>query len=719
MKILYQLSKAFILLIIQFLILSNIVIGDVIEISGSITSNQTWTSDNTYKIVDNVTIVEGIKLTINPGTLVKFDSYRVMYVNGTLSAQGTSDHHIVFTSAVSTPSAGDWIGIYFGSTSEGGLLDYCEVKYAGDGRSYLGKNWYTGILVYGTSPTITNCVFAHNRQRAISCYAEASPSISGNTVSFCGDYFIGTDLSSIPHLTLGTNTVTGGTSNAIEVWGGSILVDATWANHSVPYVMVDDITVGEGITLNIAHGTVLKFNDYRGLFVNGTLSAQGTSDQHIVFTSAVSTPSAGNWIGIYFGSTSEGGLLDYCEVKYAGDGRSYLGKNWYTGILVYGTSPTITNCVFAHNRQRAISCYAEASPSISGNTVSFCGDYFIGTDLSSIPHLTLGTNTVTGGTSNAIEVWGGSILVDARWANHGVPYIIYDNITVIEETILNLETGTVLKFSESRALYINGSLRARGNTNKHILFTSLESPPSEGDWIGIYFGSTSKNDTLEYCEVKYAGHSIYYLGSYRYAGIFCYNSSPIISNSFIKYNNRHGIYTTQLANPVITPNNTIMNNTEYGVYNDDLNVTINATYNYWGNPSGPYHPQTNPGGTGNAVSDSVNYSNWLEKYTYVVQELPDAELPDHYELFQNYPNPFNSSTNISYQIPTKSYVNISIFDINGRLLRTLVNQRQDAAKYKVIWDGKDNSGNNVCSGVYFYVVKTGNFIDSRKMLILR
>ncbi len=122
----------------------------------------------------------------------------------------------------------------------------------------------------------------------------------------------------------------------------------------------------------------------------------------------------------------------------------------------------------------------------------------------------------------------------------------------------------------------------------------------------------------------------------------------------------------------------------------------------------------------------INYaaSSYILPLTYTsipagVEETEKNNIPDEFMLFQNYPNPFNSSTTISYQIPKICYVNISIFDINGRLVQTLVNQRQNAAKYKVIWDGKDNSGNDVCSGLYFYVVKTGNFKDSRKMLILR
>jgi len=98
-------------------------------------------------------------------------------------------------------------------------------------------------------------------------------------------------------------------------------------------------------------------------------------------------------------------------------------------------------------------------------------------------------------------------------------------------------------------------------------------------------------------------------------------------------------------------------------------------------------------------------------------------LPDHFELFQNYPNPFNSTTLIRYQLPATSYqlpaTSLKIYNINGRLVRTLVDEGQAPGHYSYVWDGKDSLGKEVSTGVYFYQLKTGRFVETQRMVLLR
>lgn len=97
----------------------------------------------------------------------------------------------------------------------------------------------------------------------------------------------------------------------------------------------------------------------------------------------------------------------------------------------------------------------------------------------------------------------------------------------------------------------------------------------------------------------------------------------------------------------------------------------------------------------------------------------NSELPDNYGLSQNYPNPFNPSTVIGYSIPKRCDVIISIFNLLGRTIRTISNENQPAGKYRVDWDGTDQSGRAVASGIYFYQIKTDNYVESRKMVLLK
>jgi hypothetical protein len=97
----------------------------------------------------------------------------------------------------------------------------------------------------------------------------------------------------------------------------------------------------------------------------------------------------------------------------------------------------------------------------------------------------------------------------------------------------------------------------------------------------------------------------------------------------------------------------------------------------------------------------------------------NATLPTAFMLHQNSPNPFNPTTEIFYALPEASEVRIEIFDMLGKHLRTLVNQRQIAGSYSVIWDSRDANGQTVASGVYLYQLRAGTFSQTRRMALLR
>jgi len=94
-------------------------------------------------------------------------------------------------------------------------------------------------------------------------------------------------------------------------------------------------------------------------------------------------------------------------------------------------------------------------------------------------------------------------------------------------------------------------------------------------------------------------------------------------------------------------------------------------------------------------------------------------IPYEYSLEQNYPNPFNPATVIAYTLSSASEVRLDVFDILGRRLTTLADGSRDAGVHRVIWDGRDENGTGVSSGIYFYRVSTENFTQTRKMLLLK
>lgn len=97
----------------------------------------------------------------------------------------------------------------------------------------------------------------------------------------------------------------------------------------------------------------------------------------------------------------------------------------------------------------------------------------------------------------------------------------------------------------------------------------------------------------------------------------------------------------------------------------------------------------------------------------------DPDPADQSRMHQNYPNPFNPRTNIEYAVRKSSPVELKIYNALGQLVKTLVDDYRTAGEYSVVWDGKDNSGNTVPSGSYFYQIKMGDFVSTRKMIHIK
>jgi Secretion system C-terminal sorting domain len=95
------------------------------------------------------------------------------------------------------------------------------------------------------------------------------------------------------------------------------------------------------------------------------------------------------------------------------------------------------------------------------------------------------------------------------------------------------------------------------------------------------------------------------------------------------------------------------------------------------------------------------------------------ELPHKFELKNNYPNPFNPTTNITFSIPQYSNVRIEIFNSLGQLVRSLFNQNYDSGNYTTIWNARDDFGNKVNSGVYIYRLVSENYVDSKRMVLMK
>ncbi len=95
-------------------------------------------------------------------------------------------------------------------------------------------------------------------------------------------------------------------------------------------------------------------------------------------------------------------------------------------------------------------------------------------------------------------------------------------------------------------------------------------------------------------------------------------------------------------------------------------------------------------------------------------EQISSEVPEKFYLYQNYPNPFNPNTKIKFQIPKPGYVILKVFDILGREIVTLIDKMMNAGVYDTEFDGA-----NLSSGIYFYRIEAGNFVEAKKMVLVK
>ena len=102
-----------------------------------------------------------------------------------------------------------------------------------------------------------------------------------------------------------------------------------------------------------------------------------------------------------------------------------------------------------------------------------------------------------------------------------------------------------------------------------------------------------------------------------------------------------------------------------------------------------------------------------------IRDSNNIDLPRSYALHNNFPNPFNPETQIRFEIGKQENVQLVIYDLLGRKVRTLVNENYSPGMYVIRWDAMNDNRNPVSSGAYIYRIKAGEFIDHKKMILMR
>ena len=164
------------------------------------------------------------------------------------------------------------------------------------------------------------------------------------------------------------------------------------------------------------------------------------------------------------------------------------------------------------------------------------------------------------------------------------------------------------------------------------------------------------------------------------------------------------------------------NSVSVWVYADGEAPTDTASYTFTTNnvTLGTAAPELHILGSTDDDSSAVHIDEiWYNETPTAMGISDDAPIASSYKLGQNYPNPFNPTTHIRFNIPETGLVNITIYDMLGRQVKTLINHTQDAGYRSIIWDATNDYGKPVSAGIYLYQIQTGDFIQTKKMVLLK
>ncbi len=350
------------------------------HINETITTPTVWKLENSPHTITGSINVSGAVLTIEPGTIIRFNPgarITVSGVNSGLVAAGLPGSPVLFTSSADIPSPGDWDYIMFKDGATRCEMDYCIVEYGGNNSSWGMIDVEGNALV-----SINNCILSHPKYMAVE-----SEDNGNGFVSFTNN-LVSAGIGQHAMKIRGKIVSTIGTGNVFEtqdskgilVTGSSssynnIEQDALWKALNVPYYIENIIVIRNNSTLTIEEGATLKF--YSGIFTQvghstggyGRLVAQGSILKPVTFTAASPTPLKGDWKGIVFTAmTLADSKLVNCIISYGGSSKANIDIN-----PCGAANPLISDCEIKESETYGIyirkASGQTASPSLVNNNM--------------------------------------------------------------------------------------------------------------------------------------------------------------------------------------------------------------------------------------------------------------------------------------------------------------------------------------------------------------
>ncbi|HEY9166525.1 MAG TPA: right-handed parallel beta-helix repeat-containing protein [Candidatus Kryptonia bacterium] len=601
---------------------------------------------NIAYIVNGLTVAPSASLTIRPGVVIKFPSYYSgITVQGALVADGTATEPVVFTSIeddsfggdtnndgnATAPSKGNWSTIDFDASSSDSLnsLIHCVIRYGGS-NTYSN---YGTVRDFNAKAVVDSTTIEQSSTSAVGVFGSGHPVVSNvqmNNIALTPvtmSMFSNPTFSNITALNVGYMAI--GVIPETYSLSDTVPIRSLAGYTNITYLLYGTCTVNTGTTITIPAGVVFKGGNW---VINGALAIDGTAVQNVVFTDPTDDNYGNPFDTNQDGSSTHPSIQGGNRVYFADVSTDSLSVLQYAvfrftdgGIYLQQASPSITHCTFDKTNW-GVYLNGVSNPSLDSCLFRNLTYAPMQTSLVSYPRSTL-SDSISGTTYRGIGVLSGETLVQdvtlskKNFAGYNnIPYL-FQNYTIATNAVLTFAPGVILKFFPGTGITVNKGLMAVGGStpDSTIVFTDLRDDNYGGDsnadstatspnsyypgWSGISFTNQSLNPLCQFshCIFKYAG-----IGNGSSA-ITANSISPTITYCAIT-NNYNGVTATGASNPVINYSD-LYNNTNYGVNNVNKSFTIDARWNWWGSNSGPTIA-SNPGGTGQAITDSVNYGSY-------------------------------------------------------------------------------------------------------------
>ncbi len=479
-----------------------------------------------------------------------------------------------------------------------------------------------------------------------------------------------------------------------------------------PYIVNDNIFLNNDESLIIEPGVKLFFDGEYEFLINGCLTAIGTETDSILFTAI---DHFNGWRGITIQNSYDSSDLDHCILSYAKKCDDYFTDDGGAINITNTNYITIRNCRFHHNF------------SARGGAIFINGS----------SNITIENNLFT---NNGVRSRGGAIHVeDGSYA--------FINYNTIINNLGNYGSGICFD-NASGSVKNNWICRNYGSTIKvqsgSPTFTGNIIANNSGYGNGIAFNLEDfSNVDIVNCTIvdNYATNS----SNYNEA-IYCvYATNPTISNTILFNPGIRELYAEQsVVNSYPFLNYCLVEGGDAG-FNHSVVIDENPlfdtsayTFPYelsenspcidfgTDNIGGYNFPETDflgnerfwdSDGNGSVIIDLGVYEFGSEPPVSIDEDI--VQTTPSIQLEKNYPNPFNPETMIKFSISDDSKTTLSVYNIKGQLVRTLIDEKLERGNHDVIWFGKDNNDKSVSSGVYFYKLKVNKIEAVKKCLLLK